>query len=176
MSAATGFLNLYKNIRGENNMTKMNQKEAVYTTVMNIIGEYGLEGVPAQVINKEHRGAVNAVLFEGFKSGMIELEREFSDTELKAYVSGLVSNWLRKDKRLNGGVQYVAKNPGSRTGSTDAMLKSLRALKSTLTDPSDIAEVEKHIALRIAELKPAKQQPSVDYSALPAELAAKFKK
>jgi hypothetical protein len=72
----------------------------------------------------------------------------------------------------------VAKNPGSRVGSSDPTLKALRALRSTLTVESEIAEVDSHITARIAEIKPAKTKSTVavDFSALPAELASKFQK
>jgi hypothetical protein len=98
---------------------------------------------------------VNLILFQGFRDGSIQLEREFNDTELKAYVSGLQSNWLRKDKRLNGGVKYEAKNPGSRAGSGDAQLRALRALLNTKVDGAQRAEIQRYIDKRVAELKPA---------------------
>ena len=151
----------------------MNQKEATYTAVINVTGFNG-DGVCSP--NKEERAQVNYILFEGFRSGKIELDREFSDSELKAYVSGLQSNWLRKDKRLNGGVQYIAKNPGSRQGSGDAGLKAMRALLSTLTTASDKAEVQAHIDARISEIAATKVTKVIDYSVLPAELLAKFGK
>lgn len=154
-------------------MSKMSQKEAVFTAVCNVTGHTGDSAV---VISKEQRSQVNAILFEGFRAGSIELDREYTDSDLKSYVSGLQSNWLRKDKRLNGGTQYVAKNPGSRQGSTDASLKAMRALMSTLTDPSEIAEVQQHIDARISEIAATKQAKTVDFSALPADLAAKFSK
>lgn len=157
----------------ENGMSKLSQKEAVFGAVCSVTGHQG-EG--AVSITKEQRAQVNAILFEGFKSGKIELDREYSDSDLKAYVSGLQSNWLRKDKRLNGGVTYVAKNPGSRQGTTDPSIKAMMALRSTLTEPSEIAEVDAHINARKAELQSAKQAKTVDFSALPADLAAKFKK
>jgi len=160
--------------------TKMNQKSAVYAAVTSVLKEHGIvfeDGLNISgVMTRELRGAVNAILVEGFRAGGIELDREYTESELKAYVSGLQSNWLRKDKRFNGGTQYVAKNPGSRAGSGDSMLKNLRALRSTLSDPSDIAEVDGHIASRIAELNVSKVQTTVDFSALPADLQAKFKK
>jgi len=55
------------------------------------------------------------------------------DAKLRSYCSGLQSNWLRKDTRLNGGVKYVAKNPGSRAGSTDpkALADAIRATNIT---------------------------------------------
>ena len=157
----------------------INQKQAVYNAVTSVLKEAGIhfeDGMNISgIMTKEFRGTVNAILVEGFRSGTVALDKEYDDAGLKAYVSGLQSNWLRKDKRFNGGTQYVAKNPGSRTGSGDAMLKNLKALRSTLTEASDIAEVDAHIAARITELKPAKAS-NVDYSALPADLQAKFKK
>ena len=154
-------------------MNKMTQKEAVYQAVVNVTG---FNGEGSCTPSKEQRAQVNAILFEGFKSGKIELEREFSDSDLKAYVSGLQSNWLRKDKRLNGGTQYVAKNPGSRAGSSDPQLKAMRTLLSTLTDETEKQEVQSYIDARIKEISVEKQAKTVDFSALPADLAAKFYK
>ena len=155
-------------------MSKMNQKEAVYQAVCNVTGFNG-DGVCTPT--REQRAQVNAILFEGFMSGKIELKKEFeTEAKLKEYVSGLQSNWLRKDDRLNGGTKYVAKNPGSRAGSGDPQLKAMKVLLSTLTDPTEIAEVQSHIDARIAEIASTKKQVTIDYSALPADLAAKFKK
>lgn len=152
-------------------MSKMSQKEAVFQAVSKVKGT--VEFSEAVEMSREERGLVNQILFEGFRSGVVELESEFTDSALKAYVSGLQSNWLRKDKRLNGGVAYVAKNPGSRAGSGDAQLKALRALMSTLTEESDRAEVQSHIDARIAEISKSKAA-ALDLSALPEDLRAKF--
>ena len=152
---------------------KMTQKEAVFQAICNVTGFKG-DGILS--ISKEQRAQVNAILFEGFRSQTIELDREYSDSDLKSYVSGLQSNWIRKDKRLNGGTQYVAKNPGSRAGSTDPQLKAMRALLSTLESESDRAEVQAAINAKVAEITVAKQAKTVDFSALPADLAAKFRK
>jgi len=155
-------------------MNKQSQKEAVFTAVCNVTGFTG-EG--ACTPSKEQRSMINAILIEGFKSSKIELDREYNESELKSYVSGLVSNWLRKDKRLNGGIQYTAKNHGSRAGSTDPQLKAMRALLSTLTDESERAEVQSYIDARLKEISSSKAKSvSVDFTSLPAELAAKFQK
>lgn len=150
----------------------MTQKEAVHAAVIAVCGTQDGAYSPT----REQRAQISAILVEGFKAGKIQLEKEFSDQELKSYVSGLQSNWLRKDKRLNGGVAYVAKNPGSRQGSGDPQLKAMRALLSTLTDESERAEVQSHIDARVTELNASKIKTTVDFSALPAELAAKFQK
>ena len=154
-------------------MSAMNQKEAVFQAVCNITGHKGDGKVE---ISKEQRAQVNMVLFEGFRSGSIQLDREYTDSDLKGYVSGLVSNWLRKDVRLNGGTKYAAKNPGSRAGSGDPMLKSLRDLITTVTSDEDKAEIQGYIDARMSEIAATKQAATVDFDALPADLQAKFKK
>jgi hypothetical protein len=149
----------------EHIMSKMTQKEAVFQAVTNVC--QSADGVYSPT--KEQRGQVNNILFAGFREGSIELEREYTDSELKAYVSGLQSNWLRKDKRLNGNTKYEAKNPGSRTGSTDAQVKAMRILLSTKTDASERAEIQSFIDKRVAEIKPSKSV-TINVSDLPAEL------
>jgi hypothetical protein len=160
---------------------KQSQKEAVYAAVVNVLAEHGIkfeDGMDvAPLMTRERRAQVNQILFEGFRSGSIELNREFTDSELAAYVSGLQSNWIRKDKRLNGGVQYVAKNPGSRAGSSDPQIKALRALLSTLTSEEERAEVQSYIDARLKEIAASKAKPvSIDFSSLPADLRHKFQK
>ena len=160
-------------------MSKQSQKEAVFTAVVNVLAQENISIVEGQPVamTKEYRALVNNILFEGFRNGTIELDREFSDSDLKGYVSGLQSNWLRKDKRLNGGIQYVAKTPGSRAGSGDPSLKAMRTLMSTLTTDSDKAEVQTHIDARLSEIQASKAKSvTIDYSVLPADLAAKFSK
>ena len=131
----------------------MKQKDAVYQAVLNVCGEQ--DGVYEPT--KEQRSSVNAILFEGVRAGSISIDTEFDDAKLKQYVSGLQSNWLRKDTRLNGGVKYVAKNPGSRTGNTDPSLKAMRLLLSTKTDATERAEIQTFIDARVAEIKPTKE-------------------
>ena len=143
----------------------MNQKEAVYQAVVAITG---FDGVGACEPSKDQRRTICQILFEGFRSGSIELKREYTDKELSNYITGLLNNWLRKDKRLNGGVDHQPKS----TRVDDPQLKALKALLSTVIDPTDRAEIQQHIDSRIAELT----RPSIDFSKLPAELAAKFKK
>lgn len=146
----------------------MNQKEAVYQAVINTIGLPD-DGC-AVGATKEQRAVLNNILCEGFKAGSISYDGAIpEDKELRAYVSGLVSNWLRKDNRLNGGVKYTAKNPGSRTGSTDPQVKAMRLLLATKTDAAEREEIQAFIDERVAELKPSKSV-EIDVSALPEEL------
>lgn len=140
---------------------KMSQKEAVFSAVTNVCGTQDAAYMPS----KDERASVNQILFEGFRSGSIEYKGDvaaLSDSDLKGYVSGLQSNWLRKDKRLNGNVQYVAKNPGSRAGSTDPQIKAMRVLLSTQEDPAKRAEIESFISARLATIKPTKTTELTD--------------
>lgn len=146
-------------------MSKLTQKEAVFQAVSNVVGNQDGPYKPT----REQRASVNQILFEGFRNGTVECDTEYSDSELKTYVSGLQSNWLRKDKRLNGNVKYEAKNPGSRTGSKDPQVQALRALMKTQTDSTKVAEIQSFINKRLSEIKPAKHI-EIDVNALPAEL------
>lgn len=131
----------------------MNQKDATYNAIVTVTGHK--DGVLS--ITPEQRKQVNNILFQGFRAGKIDLTVEFDDKELMSYVSGLQSNWIRKDKRFNGNVKYEAKNPGSRAGTGDAQLTSLRALHRQLTAPDEKAEVQGYIDARVTELTVAKQ-------------------
>lgn len=156
---------------------KATQKAAVFAAITSVLAEAGHqyeEGMDVgPIMTRELRAQVNQILFEGFRAGSIELDKEFDDTELKSYVSGLQSNWIRKDKRLNGNVTYVAKNPGSRAGSGDPTLKAMRNLLTTLTDANDKAEVQACIDEHVSKIQASKVKV-IDYTKLPANLAAKF--
>ena len=75
---------------------KVNQKTAVYNAITSVLAENGVhfeDGMDISgVMTKEFRAIVNQILFDGFRNGSIELDREFTDSELKGYVSGLQSN------------------------------------------------------------------------------------
>lgn len=161
-------------------MSKLNQKDAVFNAVSQVLSENGVRVEEGQDVrphmSKEFRAQVNSILFEGFRAGTIELNGEKTDSELKTYVSGLQSNWLNKDKRLNGGIKYVAKNPGSRAGIQDPQIKALRALMSTKTDEDERAEIQSYIDDRLAVLgaEKATKKVTINFDDLPEELQAKY--
>lgn len=139
---------------------KQTQKEAVFAAVTSVLNEAGIEVNEgdnfATSLTRELRSQVTAILVEGFKGGTIALDKNFeNDSDLRTYCSGLTSNWLRKDKRMNGGTAYVAKNPGSRAGSSDPQIKAMRVLLATQTDPAKRAEIQSFIDARLAEIRPS---------------------
>lgn len=153
-----------------------NQKDAVYSTVKSVLAEHGIthEDYTQLEMTKEMKQVCISILVHGFENGEIELKSP--QDNLKSYVNGLLNNWLRKDKRFNGGVIYKAKNPGTRTGQQDPMVKNLRILLSTLPEGSEAYEATKaRIETRIAELKAEKardQIKEIDFSAIPADIKA----
>lgn len=155
----------------------MKQSDAVVQAVKNITG-YSGEG--AATLTSEQAKQVREVLFEGFKNGSIQLSDEKRAEGADAiwkYIPGLINNHMRKDKRLNGNTKYTPKNPGSRAGSGDPQIVNLKKLLSTFTPGTEAhTEVLGYIEARQAELQATKQAVSVDFSALPPELAAKFSK
>jgi hypothetical protein len=158
----------------------MNQKDAVFTATMSVLSDKGLElngDIKSHPELKAIRSAVHAIVTEGFRTGSIKLESEFDDAGLKSYVSGLINNWYRKDKRLNGGEQYKAKNPGSRAHVGNPEVRELRKLRAAQeaagADETVLAAIDEAIETKLAEAKQAKA-PEVDLTKIDPELLAKI--
>ena len=127
---------------------------------------------------KEQRSAIVDMVTNALIADEIEFSedaRAKHDTaqKKKTYCNGLVSNWLRKDKRLNGNTTYEIKNPGSRAGQGDEVLKNLKLLLKTLDDADQKAAVEAEIAKRTEELKVEKMKKvEINFDHIPEELKA----
>ena len=152
----------------------LSQKEAVYNAVKQVCSENGksFEDGQKHDLSKSEREQVVSIVMAGFENNEVELKSE--QENLKSYTGGLVSNWLRKDKRLNGGTTYVPTNPGSRTGQSDDQVKNMRILLGTLPEGSEeFTQVESAIETRIAEIKAEKAKSKakeIDADFIPAEL------
>jgi len=151
----------------------MTQGELVYLAVLSVFGNDGkLDGpVPSTTQwTKDQTEKVHERILLGFLNGEVQKNSGGNDEiSLKKYIPGLTNNWVRKDKRMNGGVTYAPKNPGSRTGSGDEQLKNLKVLLSVVTDPEAKLAVQAEIDKRLEELKPKVQ---LDISKLPEHLRA----
>lgn len=144
-------------------MGTITQGEAVFQAVKEVMGNVDGKYEPT----KEQLRQIEATVLAMFTSGLTVHSKNPTPDQLKKYVPGLVNNWLRKDKRLNGGVQYVAKNPGSRLGSQDESIKAMRLLQRTVDTDEAKAAIQVEIDKRLAELKPT---PTVDITKLPESL------
>lgn len=162
----------------------MNQREATVQAIMDTLEargfEYELNGTTpvSEVLTDADKATVRGILFDQFRNSEISYKAEFqtkvdSDTELKKYISGLTNNWIRKYKPFNSGVAYVAKNPGSRAGSSDEQMRELKKLLNQVraTGNTDaISEVEEAITARAAEIKPKSAAKPINVDALPDSL------
>ena len=153
---------------------KIKQKDAVYQAITSVLAEEGVHFEDGMNVGsdmtKERRSTVSNILVAGFQGGTIELDKVYeTESALRSYVSGLISNWIRKDTRLNGNTKYVAKNPGSRFGASDDQLKALKALYAQTTSEADRAEIQGFIDARTREIS-ASKAPKVNISHLPTAL------
>lgn len=143
----------------------MTQGEAVFTAVSEVVGE--IDGKVE--LNKAQLETVHSKVLAMFQSGMTVHSKNPDEAALIKYIPGLVNNWLRKDKRLNGGETYVTKKPGSRSGSGDESIKAMRTLLSVTSDPEAKAQIQTALSERLAELK-QKDAPQIKVEALPPTL------
>ena len=159
----------------------INQKEGVYQVVKSVVSENGLTHEVGQNA-KEILGKVGVKKVHELVCGLI-MSREIDMTEegrakyqtekdMLGYARGLVTNWLNKDTRLNGGEKYVTKNPGSREGASDEVLKELKKLRAMKEGDADALEmIDAAIESRKTEIKAANApKVEIDVSKLPAGL------
>lgn len=157
----------------------LSQKDAVFSAIQTHFGTTGRSFVEGERVelSRDERAAVTEIIVNGINSGDVAFsadaaEKHNSPEKLRSYVTGMIGNWLTKDKRLNGGEKYSPKNPGSRVGQGDEVLKNLKAFRSTLSDPDQLAAVDLEIENRkkaIASEKNTKKV-SVDFDKIPADL------
>lgn len=161
----------------------MNQKEATVSTILGVLAERDVEyvrggDVPiSDVLTDVDKSNVRTALFSMFRNGDVSFKAEFQakvndDAELKKYISGLVNNWLRKDKDFNCGQKYVAKNPGSRANSKDAQITELKKLSAQYSNDAEaLAEITDAIVARQNEIAATKAKSVViNTDALPEAL------
>lgn len=162
-------------------MTKVNQKTATVNAILSVLSardveyEMGGETKMSEVITPEDKTAVRAILFTAFRAGEVEHKSSFQesvddDAKLKSYISGLLNNWVRKNKEFNGGVIYKAKNPGSRAGQKDPAIKEMRKLLSVTADVEAKAVIQATIDAKLSEIKAVKENVTIDASLLPESL------
>jgi len=141
-------------------MAQQSQKQVVYQAICALLKEthrpFG-EGVKPD-LSPEDRKTITTMIVTAIETGEMEFSskaRLKHDTPeaIRVYATSLLSNWNRKDDRLNGGIKHSIKKPGSRIGKDDGLLKSLKALKKALTSHVEIQKVNNEIALRTEQLK-----------------------
>jgi hypothetical protein len=164
-------------------LMSFSQKEAVYAAVKAYLDDKSIQHDDGQLVSldKDGRKTVIEMIATAAMNGNMAFSAEAKakyDTieKVREYGNGLLSNWLRKDKRLNGGSTYVAKNPGSRAGQGDETVKALRALKTQLSEKSQIEAVDSELTKRLDFLRAGKKkQVTIDINLLPESVRNLFK-
>ena len=162
-------------------MTKVNQKTACVNSILSVLDDRGVSyemngPTPmSEVLDSADKEKIRALLFTAFRAGEVEYKESFQakvdvDSELKKYISGLLNNWVRKNKEFNGGNIYKAKNPGSRAGSQDPQVKEMRKLLSVTTDDKAKQAIQGAIDTKLAEIKASKSTVTIDVNSIPEEL------
>lgn len=146
----------------------MKQGEAVFQAVSAVFGEINGALPETGKWTSEQKNAVYAAMLTSFKAGQwTKTSGGTDDAAVQKYIPGLVNNWVRKDKRLNGGIKYETKNPGSRTGTTDESVKAMKQLLAVTVDPAVKQQIQAAIDARLEELKP---KAKINVEALPEAL------
>lgn len=128
----------------------MNQKDAVFEAIK-ALKPHDVERDEPVKLTKQEKKIVEARLFEGFRKGKIQYNSELpSDDKLAMYVSGLVSNWLRKDRRLNGDRTYTPRRTSSLPPNVKQVIsdEDLKAIKA-------IAEAGEEVTVYVVRRRPA---------------------
>lgn len=159
----------------------MSQHQAVVSFTKSILGEKFQAGRDVkEYATRDDKRRVAELVAEAMLEGQVELSAEarakYATTKenlVSRYVIGMVTNWWNKSKELNGGTRYEAKNPGSRQGATDPVIKELRTLRKHLESVNNtegLAKVDAAIAERFAEIAKAKPAPEINTELLPEHL------
>jgi hypothetical protein len=134
----------------------MNQRDGVFAAVTTVLTEAGKEIQSNKVeLTKDETKTVVLMVAEGIHAELIEMKAEsrakYNTVDLlrTKYVPGLVNDFFRKDKRVNGGDKYETKNPGSRA--SDPVVKELNKLVELHAGNDEvIAAIQAEIATRQA--------------------------
>lgn len=156
----------------------MNQREATVNCILSILEErgitYELNGPTpiSSILTSDDKKQAREILHAMFLKGEIDFKvpAKMSDAKyMNSYVSGLVNNWVSKAPEFNCSVKHVAKNPGSRAGSGDEMIKEMKKLLVATVDQATREVIQTAIDLRVSEIKPM-ASVVIDASLLPDSL------
>ena len=135
----------------------MKQKDGVFAALQ-AASEQGLEGDQAIDFAVEQ-------VKQGLMSGEIAHSKgQLDEKSARSYAGSLVSNWRKKDERLNGGVKYVPetkRGPQVKDETLKTLMTNLKSLKANNADADLIARVEAAIEARRSEVQATKAAAKV---------------
>jgi hypothetical protein len=163
----------------------LNQREATFQAITTVLSNSGVNFTSGEdvksVLTSEHKKKVREILVSGLKDGSITSTPEFmskmsTDTDLSKYTSGLISNWIKKDPRLNGNKKHQSSGGNSssnRVGNSDSQVKELKKLLKATVGTDSEQEVAEALNARINELKvnkTSRAKSSISVESIPENL------
>jgi len=162
------------------------QRAAYYNAITSVLKENKVKFEEnktkvKEVLTSEMKEQVMSIIVAGFKARTIALKdtpanqaKLSDDAKMREYAKSTLHNWLLKDIRLNGGVEHKIKNPGSRAGQGDRIVKNYQALQAQFSpDSEQYTLLQTKIDTRkqeVAAEKAKKTQREVDLSLIPEDL------
>jgi predicted outer membrane protein len=160
----------------------MSQHQAVVSFTKSVLSDRFEAGRDVKsYATREDKRRVAELVADAMIEGQVELgadaRAKYATTKenlISKYVTGMITNWWNKSKELNGGAKYEAKNPGSRQGVSDPVVKELRTLRKHLESVGNdegIAKVDAAIAERLAAVAAeSKPKPTINADLVPEHL------
>jgi hypothetical protein len=130
--------------------------------------------IAKDLIDTEGRKTIHAAVKKGFESGNVSLSTEMTGEKLVKYIPGLVSNHLRKDKRLNGGKQYEPTESGKFTGNSNPQIREMRKLVKALDGKPQqlVVQAKLNEMINAWKAKNGVKTVEIDTDLIPAEFRA----
>ena len=156
----------------------MKQVQAVVDITKVVLGNRFVTHAPVtHYLTHDDREEIARRVANGISNGEIYVKpakkQKFSnDKELRKYVMGMINNWFKKSKELNGNVEHRTAKPGLRKYPSDPALREMKKLRAQLElagETETLLIVDAQIEARIAAID-AEKQPKIDASKLPDKL------
>ena len=157
-------------------VSRVSQKDAVYEISMRVLEENRInfdEGVDilTDVIDRDIRSSIVSIIVENFEQDNIVSNKNHIGEKLRSYSSGLVSNWAKKDLRLNGNIEHTIKNPGSKVNSTDPIVRELRKMLKEVKGTEHESAVGAELRIRLESLRKEQSKSiTINASLIPESL------
>lgn len=150
----------------------MNQKDGTHQVVSAVLKESGTPIDPKTpvTLSPEERAKCIERLSTMFSQKQISCTQSYEPKRLKTYCGGLLSNWLKKDRRLNGDVEFQLQNPGSRADNSSPEIVEMRKLKKQVKGTDNEAKVQKILDEMVTNHRQAKKKQDINLDLIPAEL------
>lgn len=160
----------------------LSQKECVFITIEEFFTNNGwvLSKDKKVVLSLKDKKDIIESLTNKAMLGCMSLELEskakYHSRELMlGYCTKLLNNWLRKDIRLNGGIKFFIKNPGSKAGTSDPQIKQLKEIKSKIVDTTYVKAIDEQIGIRLSKINNGKKLKSINKDILPEDIQSLIK-